>query len=98
MSQTPHFVATETPADIGDGLAPGCYVAQVRGGPGLPGVIYATAAMPPASLEDYFQCERGAAFVFTVGPGEPATWVRFDPEASAYGVIEAPVAVARIDP
>ncbi len=97
MSQVPHFVATDTPADITDGLAPGCYVAQVRGYPGLAGVIYASAPMPPASNDDYFACARGDTFVFAVGAGVAPTWIRFDPEAARSGVLGVVVAVARAD-
>ena len=73
MTQQPNFTATETPQDIAVGLAPGDYIAQVRWFP-IPqvAVIYATAPAAPADADDYFQCEAGRAFLFSVGRGHRA--------------------------
>ena len=99
MTQQPNFTATETPQDIGAGLAPGDYIAQVRWFP-IPqvAVIYATAPAAPVDPDDYFQCEAGNAFLFSVGAGIAPTWVRVAPwtlREIAPDTFDLPVAIAR---
>ena len=100
MTQQPHFDAGEAAADITEGLSPGCYLAQVRGGAtGALGVLYATRAQAPASDDDYFECRIGATFIFRAGSGVGPTWVKVDPGDPAYSAITRPlpVAIARTD-
>lgn len=89
MAQLPHFRATAQAADITSGLAAGCYLAQVAGGPDLAShvahpIIYATAATPPADLNDWFRAAGSAAFTFVAGNGATPTWVRISPEWIEY--------------
>ena len=99
MSQQPAFEATNTPADITDGLAAGCYVGQPIGYRGLPGVRFATAASAPADADSYFQAAMGDPFTFRVGSGIPATWVVLDPDlVRTTETVRLPVALARTGP
>ena len=51
MSQTPGVTATGTPQDVTAGLAPGCYVAQVKG---PPAVFYCTSPAAPERTDEAF--------------------------------------------
>ena len=73
MGQQPHIEAGDSPADIGAGLAAGCYVAQPSGPFGGLGVRYATAETAPSNDADFFHCRAGEFFSFTVGDDQPAT-------------------------
>ena len=100
MAQIEPFIASDTPADISDGLAEGDYLAQVRGEVDASAVVilYATAAAAPADSAGYFQANPGDAFRFSAGPGCPPTWVRIDPfTAATIPGIRVPVALAQIE-
>lgn len=93
------FIATVTPADIGDGLAAGDYVAQVRVSPVATAVsaLYATADAPPTDLSAWFEAGGGDAFLFSAGPDCPPTWVRISAETAAFVPGSTlPVAIARL--
>lgn len=82
MSQLPKFVAGAMPADIAEGLDPGCYLAQLRSTSDRTsrGVLYATAEEPPADRESWFECnynsgEPPGAFTFRVTPSSLPVWV-----------------------
>ena len=97
MSQQTGIEAIATPRDMTAGLASGCYLAQVRAGPGsdVPGVIYATRATAPATSERaaWFRAGPGESFVFRVAAALLPTWVAVDPDFLAF-VPGATVAVA----
>ena len=95
MSQRDHFTATDVAQAITAGLGDGCYLAQVRGYPGLPVLGYATADAAPTDPEDYFQASGGSAFAFSKGPDIPPTWVivQYGPDPGA--TVE--IAIARTD-
>ncbi len=104
MSQLPHFTtpADGSAADIAAGLAPGCYVAQVRGLGDLHfvAVLYATAISPPADDADWFQAVQGAAFRFNAGSGLAPTWVKVAPQSrQLFGDdTRVDVAIAKVAP
>ena len=72
--QVPHTLVGAVPVDLGAALASGCYVAQVRLPPDTIGVLYATAATPPADALDWFEARGTTCFAFTVGADVPPTW------------------------
>lgn len=92
MGQIAHVDVGDSPTDITAGLADGCYVAQVvagLAGIGDQAVLYATREMAPSDDADYFRAAFGEFFTFTVGDGQPPTWVK----TSMAGLV-VPVALA----
>ena len=72
---TEGFTATSTPKDITADLAPGCYLAQVKGV-----LYYTTSATAPARTattfrKKWFRAEQFSTFTFRVGPGLDPVWV-----------------------
>ena len=93
MAQLAHVSVGDTPVGLADGLDAGCYVAQVASRPAVMGdeaVLYATAAVPPADVGDWFRAGVREFFTFRVGAGVAPTWAR----TSAAGLV-VPVALAR---
>ena len=76
MAQIAHVEVGDTPVDLSDGLAAGCYVGQARGAIDSLAVLYATAAAAPANDDDWFRARGDTFFTFTVGSGVGPTWCK----------------------
>ena len=84
MTQQPGITATAVPMDITDGLAAGCFLAQVHGDRvdgTLVAVLYATRETAPdvSDPKAWFRAAAGESFMFRVGDGILPTWVVVDP-------------------
>ena len=92
MPQLAHVDVGDTPVDLTDGLAAGCYLAQARGGWGALALLYATAAQPPADDDDWFRARGDTFFAFSVSTasGLP-TWAK----NAVAGTAPTAVALAR---
>ena len=94
MPQLAHVDVGDTPVDLTDGLADGCYIAQVASRLAVMGdeaLLYATAEAAPTDVDDWFRAGYRAFFTFNVGDDTPPTWAR----TSAAGLV-VPVALALI--
>ena len=91
MAQLAHISVGDTPVDLTDGLAAGCYVAQARDF-GDTVLLYATATAAPTDDDDYFLAAGLGYFTFNVAAGEEPTWAR----AAVAGQMVT-VALARTD-
>ena len=94
MPQLAHVDVGDTPVDLTDGLAAGCYIGQVASRSAVMGdeaLLYATAETAPADSADWFRASVREFFMFTVGDDTPTTWAK----SSAAGLV-VPVALALI--
>lgn len=83
MSQQPHIDLTAAPVDLGAALMAGrCYIAQVRYA-NAP-VLYATASVQPADLDDWFSVGQDGFFTFVAG--QSRTWARMAQAFASSGV------------
>ena len=79
MAQVAHVDVGDTPVDLTDGLAAGCYVAQVGAALAVIGdaaLLYATAETAPSDDDDYYRAGFREFFSFTVADDVPPTWAK----------------------